>query len=151
MSRPTARSLVCAGSGLLLALAVSACSALPPGRQAAPAEPQAGQCVQNAESEEISGLQVTDCAKPHQAEIFYTVELSAKQRIPEEDLSDYARDTCIDAFEGYVGRSYEESELDTTELYPSEESWAAGERTIVCFVISPDDEPLVGSVKDSKK
>ena len=151
MSHPTARSLVCAASGPLLALAVSACSALPSGRQAAPAEPQVGQCVQNAESEEISGLQVTDCTKPHQAEIFYTVELSAKQRIPEEDLSDYARDTCIDAFEGYVGRSYEESELDTMELYPSEESWAAGERTIVCFAISPDNEPLVGSVKDSKK
>lgn len=151
MFHVSTRTLALASSVVALSMTLSACSALPPGRQAAPAEPQVGQCVQNAESEEISGLQVTDCAKPHQAEIFYTVELSAKQRIPEEDLSDYARDTCIDAFEGYVGRSYEESELDTTELYPSEESWAAGERRIVCFVISPDDEPLVGSVKDSKK
>ena len=149
MSRVSTRTLALASSIAALSMTLSACSLL--GDNTSAFDVEVGQCVQNAESEKISDLQVTDCAKPHQAEIFYTVELSAKQRIPEEDLSDYARDTCIDAFEGYVGRSYEESELDTTELYPSEESWATGERTIACFAISPDDEPLVGSVKDSKK
>ena len=149
MSRVSTRTLALASSVAALSMTLSACSLL--GGNTSAFNVEVGQCVQNADSEKISDLQVTDCAKPHQAEIFYTVELSAKQRIPEEDLSDYARDTCIDAFEGYVGRSYEESELDTTELYPSEESWATGERTIVCFAISPDDEPLVGSVKDSKK
>ena len=149
MSRVSTRTLALASSIAALSMTLSACSLL--GGNTSAFNVEVGQCVQNAESEEISDLQVTDCAKPHQAEIFYTVELSAKQRIPEEDLSDYARDTCIDAFEGYVGRSYEESELDTTELYPSEESWATGERTIACFAISADGEPLVGSVKDSKK
>ena len=149
MSRVSTRTLALASSIAALSMTLSACSLL--GDNTSAFDVEVGQCVQNAESEEISDLQVTDCAKPHQAEIFYTVELSAKQRIPEEDLSDYARDTCIDAFEGYVGRSYEESELDTTELYPSEESWATGERTIACFAISADGEPLVGSIKDSKK
>lgn len=149
MSRVSTRTLALASSIAALSMTLSACSLL--GGNTSAFNVEVGQCVQNAESEKISDLQVIDCAKPHQAEIFYTVELSAKQRIPEEDLSDYARDTCIDAFEGYVGRSYEESELDTTELYPSEESWATGERTIACFAISADGEPLVGSVKDSKK
>ena len=149
MSRVSTRTLALASSVAALSMTLSACSLL--GGNTSAFNVEVGQCVQNAESEKISDLQVIDCAKPHQAEIFYTVELSAKQRIPEEDLSDYARDTCIDAFEGYVGRSYEESELDTTELYPSEESWATGERTIACFAISADGEPLVGSVKDSKK
>ena len=149
MFHVSTRTLALASSVVALSMTLSACSLL--GDNTSAFDVEVGQCVQNAESEEISDLQVTDCAKPHQAEIFYTVELSAKQRIPEEDLSDYARDTCIDAFEGYVGRSYEESELDTTELYPSEESWATGERTIACFAISADGEPLVGSIKDSKK
>lgn len=149
MSRVSTRTLALASSIAALSMTLSACSLL--GGNTSAFNVEVGQCVQNAESEKISDLQVIDCAKPHQAEIFYTVELSAKQRIPEEDLSDYARDTCIDAFEDYVGRSYEESELDTTELYPSEESWATGERTIACFAISADGEPLVGSVKDSKK
>ena len=149
MSRVSTRTLALASSIAALSMTLSACSLL--GGNTSAFNVEVGQCVQNAKSEKISDLQVIDCAKPHQAEIFYTVELSAKQRIPEEDLSDYARDTCIDAFEGYVGRSYEESELDTTELYPSEESWATGERTIACFAISADGEPLVGSVKDSKK
>ena len=149
MSRVSTRTLALASSVAALSMTLSACSLL--GGNTSAFNVEVGQCVQNAESEKISDLQVIDCAKPHQAEIFYTVELSAKQRIPEEDLSDYARDTCIDAFEDYVGRSYEESELDTTELYPSEESWATGERTIACFAISADGEPLVGSVKDSKK
>ena len=149
MSRVSTRTPALASSVAALSMTLSACSLL--GGNTSAFNVEVGQCVQNAESEKISDLQVIDCAKPHQAEIFYTVELSAKQRIPEEDLSDYARDTCIDAFEGYVGRSYEESELDTTELYPSEESWATGERTIACFAISADGEPLVGSVKDSKK
>ena len=149
MSRVSTRTLALASSIAALSMTLSACSLL--GGNTSAFNVEVGQCVQNAESEKISDLQVIDCAKPHQAEIFYTVELSAKQRIPEEDLSDYARDTCIDAFEDYVGRSYEESELDTTELYPSEESWATGERTIACFAISAAGPTLVGSVKDSKK
>lgn len=49
-----------------------------------------------------------------------------------------------------MGRPYEGSDWEVVFILPSRDAWEeSGFRRIVCAVSSADDEPLVGSVRDS--
>ena len=45
-------------------------------------------------------------------------------------MNDIGTDLCIDQFEGYVGLDYNSSELAVFSIYPTEGSWADGDREI---------------------
>ena len=64
-------------------------------------------------------------------------------------VSDAAQTGCYDAFEGYMGISYEESWYGFDGLLPTDQSWAAGDREVVCFVApyDPDITESVGSAQ----
>ena len=49
-------------------------------------------------------------------------------------VSEGAQSGCYEAFEGYMGVSYEESWYGFDGLLPTEQSWATGDREVVCFV-----------------
>ena len=75
--------------------------------------------------------------------------ITSSQMPSEDDMNDMARDACVDAFEAYVGRPYDESDLDFTWYVPSQESWADGDRTIQCIAIRTDGDPLDQPVRNS--
>lgn len=58
-------------------------------------------------------------------------------------------DACFDNFKSYVGKSYSESSLEVTAMYPTEQTWAKGDRDIVCVALPGDSTTLSRSVKDS--
>jgi hypothetical protein len=59
-------------------------------------------------------------------------------------------DRCLEEFEAYVGIPYEDSVLEfDAYLYPTAETWGAGDREIVCAAYNLDLTPLTGSVKGS--
>jgi hypothetical protein len=66
----------------------------------------------------------------------------------ESDVA-YAADTlCEEAFEGYVGTSYDDSELDFEFYAPTEGEWSAGKHQVVCVITAPDtilDESVKGT------
>lgn len=64
-------------------------------------------------------------------------------------MNDMASDACIDAFEAYVGRPYDESDLDITWYVPSRESWEDGDRSLQCVAIRTDGDPLYQPVRNS--
>lgn len=64
-------------------------------------------------------------------------------------MDDMAWDACVDAFDAYVGRPYDESDLDFRWFGPSQESWAEGDRTIQCIAIRTDGDPLYQPVRNS--
>jgi hypothetical protein len=91
-----------------------------------------------------ASLVTARCDEPHDAEIY------AEQNAAGADLDGLeaqAQRFCAAKFEDFVGVPYGESGLEVTYLRPSEESWAAGDRSVQCIAMSVDgpvDEPFGG-------
>ena len=58
---------------------------------------------------------------------------------------------CLEAFDGFVGTPYVDSELDIYYLIPSEESWSDGDREVVCAVYDLSGEQLIGTAEDIRR
>jgi hypothetical protein len=101
------------------------------------------------ETAEISSVDATLCSDPHDLEVFHTFELTAAELPNESALTSEVGERCMGAFEPYVGSSYEASELDIYFMWPSPESWGAGDRTVLCSVVKMNGTKLVGSAEGS--
>lgn len=99
---------------------------------------------------ELPGL---PCSEPHDNEVFHIFNYPASSDAPfpgDAELLDWGLDTCIGAFESYVGTSYLRSRLDVAPLIPTIDSWEdQGDREIVCGLYDLTLAKLVGSMKDS--
>jgi hypothetical protein len=60
-----------------------------------------------------------------------------------------ADEACYDAFEPYVGSSWEWSDLDYGYFLPDQGEWTAGEHRVVCVVLPGTEDALHGSVQGS--
>jgi hypothetical protein len=131
------------------AVALSGCSLLG-GASVEELQLTVGECVNEPSvaeegEQEIGALPVVDCAEPHHAEVFHTIELT-DESYPADVLTQ-AEEACYGAFEGYVGIAYEESAYYFTATYPTSQSWDAGDRQIACLLVGETGEELTGSLK----
>ena len=138
-----------------VALGLSACAALGGGADDAKRDEASGQVTESAAASVFS-LQVGDCIdipdaaqllvdrldtlpcdQPHDAEIYAEQTLTEP---PEQTaLDSMANDFCLAEFEPFVGLPYEESVLEVTFLYPTDDSWAQGDDVLQCVVRHPTD------------
>lgn len=119
-----------------------------------------GTCF-NVPDEDASSFEevpAVPCDEEHQYEVFALVEhdAGADDEYPgDEDLDDFAFAGCEEEFEGYVGTEYSESIYYINYLTPSEDTWAEGDREVVCVVYQRDEdqnpEVLTGSARDSEE
>lgn len=137
--RRTRAALVLAG--LLTAPALAACGG--PTVQ----DLKAGDCLSQADlaGEEVREVTALDCAEPHDAEVFAARELPAGDYPGTDRLQAEAEEFCTPQFEQFVGVPFGTSELLFSYLVPSEEGWAAGDRTTLCLVLT--DEETTGSLE----
>ena len=111
-----------------------------------------GDCFQDsssasaAENYEVSEVRGVPCSEPHDNEVFAVFDLDTPS-FPEGDaIVDLAMSSCLDRFEGFVGKDYESSSLDITAMYPTQESWnRQNDREVVCAVYDMNLNQLVGS------
>ena len=67
----------------------------------------------------------------------------------DEAISEVAYDECFARFEPFVGKNYEDSVLDFTYLYPTEDSRASfSDREIICSLNNYEGNKLTGSMKN---
>lgn len=111
-------------------------------------EVRVGDCFDDGAfaSSEISEVPGVPCAEPHDNEVYATFDISGDwpgdERI--EELSD---EGCYERFAATIGRSYEESVIDYTTIYPSQGSWKQrDDREVVCVAYHMELEKLTGSV-----
>lgn len=105
-----------------------------------------GECLDLA----VEGANVVDtievpCDQAHDAEAFHRILLASGPFPGDAALADEADAACLERFEDYVGTDYAESEYWLDSLVPTEAGWAAGDREVVCLLVSGDGSPLVGS------
>lgn len=109
-----------------------------------------GDCL----AEEFSGheenvytVSARPCDEPHNGEVFHDLELTEPEFPGDAEMSEIADSTCYQAFEPFVGLTYEDSELDFYYYVPTAQTWKYGDRLVTCVLISPEDvsETLQGS------
>jgi putative regulator of septum formation len=87
------------------------------------------------------------CAEAHEYEVIYIGRMPGEGYPTDDAFDAYVERSCVPAFETYIGRTYEDSGLDISWLYPSTDSWKSGDRTVQCSAYDPDNSGLIASVK----
>jgi hypothetical protein len=117
-------------------------------------ELRVGDCfdVKDPAAETIRDVTALPCTELHQYEVFFVGALSTTEHIypSEEELDKYIDLYCRPTFYTYVGKVFAESELDIFTLFPTNDGWGEGERSVRCSV-HLGDARLSASVKDSKR
>ncbi len=130
-----------------------------PGRDLRAIDLEVGVCIEDASAftgrqvNEITETDAIACRLPHQAEVYARTDLAGQDEAPFPGvgaLRQQAQDDCRDRFEAFVGIRWTRSELEIAALWPSPQSWAVGDRSIVCAVFRLDGRPLTGTARDSE-
>ena len=104
------------------------------------------------ETTTVLAVNVVPCSVAHDEEVIGVVRHPADPDadFPGDEAMIALADTeCMEAFERWVGRPYNESILELGYLWPVEENWNAGDRTIRCLAFHPGGQPLTGTVRDT--
>ena len=116
---------------------------------------EVGDCF-SVESDELTTVAVVDCEESHEYEVFALLDHEAGEADPypgDVAMLEYGNTACQAPFQAYVGIEYEASIWFITSVFPSEETWAAGDREIVCTLNQhdADSEPIAvtGSAEGS--
>ena len=105
-----------------------------------------GECLNSSPN----GLSATilSCATPHQAEVFATFSLTGSSWPGGAAVQQQASNGCADRIAGYLNPQLLRAGLTQEYVYPNQEAWRAGVRTVVCEVSSATG-PLTGSVRQA--
>jgi hypothetical protein len=112
-----------------------------------------GDCFDGGEGESVSDVTPKPCDQPHDKEVYATPTYTGTggDTYPGgEPLTTFAQTQCVTAFQAYVGKDYNDSELDVQYLTPSSDSWGSGDRTIDCILLLKGQK-LTGSMKNSNR
>jgi hypothetical protein len=99
------------------------------------------------DSEGVSDVPTVDCAEPHDNEVFAVYDMPDGDYPGDDLIKTGAEEGCIDRFEDYVGIGYAESRFVSTFLIPTADSWADGDREVVCFLYDIDLAKIEGSAE----
>ncbi len=89
---------------------------------------------------------IVDCDKPHDNEVFANQDLTGDSFPGVERTSNRAAQLCLAAFDAYIGAPYETSKYEILWFTPSEETWDAGDREVICFAFDQNLDKITGSV-----
>lgn len=142
---------------LLFALGAASSSAgspldpfLPPAENDTFALP-VGTCLDELATTYITSDNVLDCAQPHNFEIFSSFLVDDGAFPGESVFEEQAYEKCDAAFAAFVGIPYADSTLDYTYLSPTKETWAQGDREILCMIFDSSVAQTTGSLAASKR
>ena len=109
-----------------------------------------GDCTGGIKEGDISSLQVVPCDTAHHYEAYAQTELTGKEYPGESEVKKKADKFCTTAFTGFVGLSAKDSRYDMFYLYPVADSWAIGDRQVLCLAGSAKGD-IKGTLKGVQK
>jgi hypothetical protein len=111
-----------------------------------------GDCINQKDLED--GIASTDplvpCSEPHDLEVFASLTLADGDYPAVETLVTYGAKECASEFTTFVGLDFGISALDFQYYYPTESSWANGDRGVDCVVFDPTQK-TIGSLAGIKR
>ena len=107
-----------------------------------------GDCLNDADvSEEVQTVPIVDCADAHDSEAYYAEDLTDGDFPGLDSIAASAEQICAPQFETFIGLPDADSIYTYSYYYPTEESWGAGDREILCVAYSDDLSQVTGSLK----
>ena len=143
------RPTIALGAAAIMGLALSACSSMPFNNRTQSTELAVGQCLLVPLNSQVNSVATTECTEAHTGEVYSVTTLKNDTMPSRDEMDELVHNTCYETFEAYVGTSPEETTLDYTAMSPTKQTWAQGDREIVCIAVRTDDEQLTASVRDS--
>lgn len=117
------------------------------------ARPAGGSAPSATERRSVTEVEVVDCTESHETEVYAITTYPGARDAPfpgNEEVGRFVSEFCQGpAFETYVGKARNLSSLIDDDIQPSDVSWKAGRRQVICMAADPAGEPLSGSVKGS--
>jgi hypothetical protein len=110
-----------------------------------------GDCfdLKDPSADEVEDVTAVPCTVEHEYETVFVGSLPEGDYPPEEVFETYVEDNCAPAFDAYVGRPLPESELDIFWLFPTDDAWRSGDRSVQCAAYHPRVHRLTESLKGS--
>lgn len=107
-----------------------------------------GDCISGEPGWSRANTDVVPCEAPHEYQIVGLIPYtSTDDAFPGDAAVDQlSEEYCYDAFEDFVGISYDRSQWYMTAWLPSAETWQDGDRSVICTVHADDEEPFTGSL-----
>ncbi|MGH8936240.1 MAG: septum formation family protein [Acidimicrobiia bacterium] len=117
-------------------------------------EVEVGDCFNDPEDlSAVVDVEAVPCQQAHDNEIFALPQYPAgpEEAYPgDEEVDSFAEQACLEAFAGYVGIPYEDSVFIYGTISPRAETWADGDREVICILYDPDQK-LEGSMQGSRR
>lgn len=110
-----------------------------------------GDCFDDGafESTEISEVPGVPCSDPHDNEVYATFDIAGDWP-GDERVEELADEGCYERFANAIGKSYEESVIAFTTIYPTQGSWKQrDDREVICVGYHMEFEKLTGSILGS--
>lgn len=113
---------------------------------------QVGDCLNDAgsEGEEVSEVPTVPCTEPHDSEAYASIIMDDGDFPGQQAANDQAVADCTIEFNAFVGLDYETSKLNFAYYFPTEASWANGDREILCLISDPAGK-ATGSLKGAAR
>ena len=108
-----------------------------------------GDCVNGLDEGRDLRVRVVAFGRRHEPEVYGTVELGPDTAFPGVDvLRRQAQSACAPLYGVYTGEppGIPGTGLALTEIVPTSESWAAGDRRAVCVALGASGRVLTGSI-----
>jgi hypothetical protein len=110
-----------------------------------------GDCLNDATaSGTVTTAPIVPCSKPHDSEAYKSITMKDGDFPGEDAVKTQADQGCGDAFSDFVGISYDDSKLSISYYFPTSDSWANGDREILCTIYD-DGVKTSGSLKGAKR
>jgi hypothetical protein len=93
---------------------------------------------------------VIPCATPHYGEVFASLTVPDGEYPSVDSLTNLGSTGCATAFGTFIGVDYKFSNLDFYYYYPTDSSWANGDRGIDCIVFDRAGK-TIGTLAGAKR
>lgn len=111
---------------------------------------RSGDCF-NSGAQPVQMVTVVPCGEPHDYELFFSYDMTGGPYPGEDAIKQDWMQACMDPFQGFVGRSFDDSSLDVSAIYPTEVTWTGQQdRQVLCSVTSADGHRRQGSARGSQ-
>lgn len=98
----------------------------------------------------VAVVEVVSCDEPHSFEVYYSFDLTEEIYPGPDVVEERWIAGCLDRFEGFVGTPFDESVLEISAIFPTEETWEElDDREVLCSVTTVSGEPLTSSAAGS--
>lgn len=92
-----------------------------------------GDCTGPMKEGDVSSLKVVPCGDPHNYEAFAASDLPDGEFPGDNEVRNKAQGFCSPKFRTFIGVSTKDSAYDLFYLYPTDGTWATGDRQVLCL------------------